>query len=561
MDSVNGPGSRPTKQDKASGSSEKKTAEPVTRTHKFRNVKKVAVNEPTSGLKSRKRRRKPQSRAFQQLRAKIQPATTAPQIKASELNARAVSESRVFTSEELFAAAGAQNDQENTLKVLGRMLNNYSAEVLSSNSKLASAEKVIITLKLRESARQFLAQKEHELTQPFISQAQSQQRIMATYQLLAQIELQIHQLAGNDRASYSQKCCKLLCHDIKHQGGKLLAELYRQPGVMEGVIGEMEYSDVLRFANACAGGKIEISDPAQIQALSRGVWQALQRMDSDEIKQQVDSFNFTRGNFSQEISVTGNKTYDQGREYCVVMNRLLSENQTPAELAIALHQSHVDGHLTMNMLDELVEEKANMMSRNFTSQSQADEVVAKLDRKAVATMQVAKTLPNLNPDIDNPGDVLLIGKINQFDSMLKGDKSGKDKEFQAFILCWDEIRFDAMPAYNKRHKRNALVDTDSVMSKELAKISPKFLTSLDGAKGDTDQVRELLKKNDLRKAPDELEFTMAMKMAEQSDNPLRRARLKHIAAQDCLYRYFEQRVGVETPHPPQKTESHRNRKT
>lgn len=560
MDSMDGASSKPPVQDIAPKPSEQEPDKPVSGAHKFRKVKKVASSEPTSGLKGSKRKRRPESRAFEQLRAKIKPATTATQIKASELNALAVSESRVFSKKELFAAAGAEFGQGKTLRALGKMLDKYNAEVVSPNCKLTPAEKTIKTLKLREEARDFLARKEHELTRPFKLHAQSKQRIMATHQLLGQIEVLFHQQAGSDKAAYSQDCCELLCDDIENNRSELLISLYQQPGVLEDMIGEMEYSDVLHFGEAQARARVEISEPDHIRALSKGVRKVLQRMSSDDIKHHVDTFNEERGGIPQKISVTGNRAYDRGREYCTTMNILLATNETVTELGVALHQSYVDGHLMLNMVDELTEEKTNTMVRGFDTQPQVDEAAAGISKKAMKEMHVTQQLPELKPDVKKRPDVLWLSKICQFDAMLKGDTTGKDDGFRNFVRCWDEIRFKAIPAYNQRHNKDGLVHTDGSLSKELAKISPAFLEELDSAKGNEEQVRVLLKKTGLYKAPDKLEFKAAMKMADQSDNPLRKARLRHIACQDCLYRYFEQRAGVEIPLIPPKPESLRSRK-
>ena len=558
MNSVDGPGSKPQVQDLPPQTPPEKPEAPVSGNHKFRKVKKLASSEPTSGLKGPKRKKKPHSRAFEQLRAKIKPATAATQIKATELNAKAVSESRVFSKKEFFAAAGAQYGQGKSLKTLGKMLDKYNAEVQSPSSKLSPAEKVVRTLKLRKEAKEFLAKKEHELTQVFKLHAQSKQRIMATHQLLGQVELLTQQLVSTDRAAYSQDCCEMLCDDIENHGAELLIELYLQPDVLEGVIGEMEYSDLLHFAESQAIAHVEITEPDHVRALSRGVRQVLLRMSSDDIKHHVDSFNTERGGITQEVQVTGNLAYDRGREYCTAMNMLLATNETVAELGVSLHQSYADGHLTMNMLDELTEEKANVMVRSFDTQNQVDEAAAGISKEAVAGMHVTKHLPKLNPDAHKRPDVLWLSKISQFDAMLKGDTSGKDNGFQKFVRCWDEIRFQAMPTYNQRHKKDGLVDTNGTLSKELAKLSPDFLDELDAAAGNADQVRVILKKVGLRKAPDKLEFKAAMKMADQSENPLRKEHLGHLACQDCLYRYFEQRAGVEIPLIPPKPESLRS---
>lgn len=559
MDSVDGPRSKPPEQDIAPKPPEKKPGEPVSGTHKFRKVKKMA-GDATQDLKSRARKKKPHSRAFEQLRAKIKPATSATQLKASQLNAKAVSKSRVFSSKELFAAAGASYGQGKSLRALGKMLDKYNAEVVSSNSQLTPAEKVIRTLTLHAEAQKFLAKKEHELDQVFKLHAQSKQRIMATHQLLGQIQLLVPQQVGSDRTSFSQECCKLLCNDLRNHRAELICELYQQPSILEGLLAEMEYSDVLRFADAHAEAQIEVVGPDQITALSRGVWKSLHTMSSENIKHHVDSFNAKRGKHATQLNVTGNPIYDRSREFCTTMNILLTANNTVTELGVALHQSHVDGHLTMNMLDELTEEKANMQGRNFAEQNQANEATAKLDRKKMRKMHVAKHLPSLKPNSDNPVDVLWLGKINQFDLMLKGDVSGNDRSFQNFVHCWDEIRFQAMPAYSARHEKDGLVETNGIMSKELGKITPQFLEELDHAKGNAEEVRMLLEKVGLHKVPDELNFVMAMEMADKSDNPLRKQRLKHHAAQDCLYRYFEQRAGVDIPLIPPKPASLLSRK-
>ena len=554
MDSVDGSNSKPPVQDLDSKRPEKKPEAPVSGRHKFRKVEKMS-GEATSGLKSTRRKKKPHSRAFERLRAKVKPATAASQLKASQLNAVAVSQSRTFSSKELFAAAGAQLHQGKSLKALGKTLDKYNAEVLSPNSKLTQAEKVIKTMQLRAEANAFLARKEHELDQFFKRHSQSKQRIMATHQLLGQVELLTRKQIDSDRTTFSQACCKLLCNDMREHSADLVCELYQRPGALGGLLAEMEYSDVLRFAEAHAKAQIEVTDPDHIKALAQGVWLSLHKMSSEEIKHHVDAFNAERNDLGAKLNVSGNPAYDRGREFCTAMNILLTANNKVTELGVALHQSHIDGHLTMNMLDELVEEKANMAGRSFAEQAEADKAAAGLDQERMREMHVAKHLQSFKPDADEPVDVMWLGKMNQFDAMLKGDISGKDDEFQDFVRCWDEIRFRAMPDYNERHEKDGLVETNGVMSKELAKISPTLLRELDQAKGDTEQVRVLLKEAGLRKAPDKLEFKVAMKVADQSGNTLRKERLKHIAAQDCLYRYFEERAGVEIPVIPPKSQS------
>ena len=291
------------------------------------------------------------------------------------------------------------------------MLDKYNAEVLSPDSTLTPVEKFITTLKLREEAKDFLARKEHELTRPFRSRAQSKQRIMATNQLLEQIDVLVQQQTGADRTTFSHDCCKLLCDDIKNNRAELLTGLYQKPGVLEGMMSEMEYSDVLHFAEAQARERIEVSEPGHIQALSKGVRQVLHKMSSDDIKHQVGTFNKDRGGFSEEVNVTGNTDYDRGREYCTAMNILLAANETVTELGIALHQSYADGHLTMNMLDELTEEKANVMVRDFDNQTQVDEAAAGINKQTVGDMHVAKQLPGLKPDANKREDILWLSKI------------------------------------------------------------------------------------------------------------------------------------------------------
>ena len=383
---------------------------------------------------------------------------------------------------------------------------------------------------------------------------------MAAHQLLGQLQLVLVNQTESDRTAYSKDCCRMLCDDIEHQGAELLSELYLHPGVLEGMLSTMAYSDLLRFAEAHGTGNIEVTDPTQIQILANSAWKVIKKLSSDEIKQHFQNFKAGQGDNTSEVEVTGDPAYDRSREFCAVMNQLLTANTTAIELGIALHQSHENGHLTMNMLDELMELKASMMGREFADQATADTAVAGMNKKTLRKMYVAKELQTFKPDCDNPVDVLWLGRINMFDSMLKGDIKGKNKSFRNFVRCWDEIRYRAMPAYNAHHKKDSLVETDGTFSKELGKVSPQLLDQLDQAKGDTEQVQVILKKMGLRKAPDKLSFTDAIREADKSDNPLRKQRLKHLAAQDCLYRYFEQRAGVEIPLIPPKPESLRAKK-
>ena len=158
MDSVDGAGRKPPVQDASQKQVKEKPEPEVSGTHKFRKVRKMA-GSPTSGLKTRTRKKKPESRAFEKLRSKVKPATKATQLKASSLNAKAVSEARLFSAKELYSAAGAEQEQGKSLKKLGRLLNKYNAEVLAPDSQLSPAEKVMITLQVSGTGRGLSCQK------------------------------------------------------------------------------------------------------------------------------------------------------------------------------------------------------------------------------------------------------------------------------------------------------------------------------------------------------------------------------------------------------------------
>ena len=96
MGSVDRPGSKPPEQGLTPQSPETTPEEPVRGTHGRRKVKKQDSSESTDGLKNPERKKKIHSKALEKLRSKIKPTTVAPQIKASELSTKAVTESRIF---------------------------------------------------------------------------------------------------------------------------------------------------------------------------------------------------------------------------------------------------------------------------------------------------------------------------------------------------------------------------------------------------------------------------------------------------------------------------------
>ena len=337
-----------------------------------------------------------------------------------------------------------------------------------------------------------------------------------------------------------------LHNDLQHNAGKVVTQLLQHPELMEQVLSHFSYPDLLPFLDTFSLSKsITSITPRQVQALTKSCHKVLSKLSSQEIKTHHQAFLQSKGSIESSIIVTGNDEYDRNSEFSWLMNYALDLTPTPREMGIAVYQAYRQKHLTMNMLDEMTELKALGLTMAFTDPSTMAQAAANIDMEAMKSMHVAKQVENIDLAQPKTKDVLWLSKACQFEYLLNGDQSRPDTRYRDFIKCWEKLRFDFIPSYNQEHKKDSLVELNKNMSIELANISPAWLKRLDAASGSPQQVATILAETRWQKMPDSTDFNALYNEASTLDDRELKAQIKKTATQDCLYRYFERRAGVE----------------
>ena len=512
--------------------------------------RKVAARKgsPTTGLRTGKGKKSGQS-YFRTILAKVRPVKT-PLLSPAQATAVATQDGKTLSSETLYLVSGASSRPGKHLKALGAELDRYNQEVCSELSSLSPFEKTMRTLELKEKVQTYLERKEKETTLFYKSKEQAQQRIAAANALEKQLGVFFQQQvaqAGTERKSFSKELCDCLCHDIQKNRAKLFATLFREPKVIKTLVSQMELRDLHQFARV-HGQIVELSDPDGVKALTSACWNVVKHLDSEQIKEQIALFYQDTHALADVPKLTGNPDIDRRAEFLELMRILLDVNVGTEEAATSTYQAYKDGFLTMNLLDEMLDAKIAEFGYHLEDQQQVDEAVKKLDYDTVTQLHVCELIPGLEVDADKRAQVFALAKLHGFAAMLEVDESGDmDSEYSNFVRTWDQIRYKAIPDYNLLHQKDGLVDVNLLLSRELVKITPQWLTELDAATGDPKKVEALLKKAGLRKAPDHFKFKDAIKKAQKDDKEEQAARFEQAAVQDCLYRYFELRSGVTIP--------------
>lgn len=502
---------------------------------------------PTKGLKSDSGR-KPKKNFFRSILAKAKPIKKTS-FSATQITAVATEEGKLLSSDRFYLVSGVKSHPGKHLKALGKELDRFNAEVCSEFSPLSPFEKTMRTMELREKTEAFLERKEQETTRLFKRKGQAQQRIAATKALIKQLDTFLARQPDGDRRTYSKELCDTLCDDIKRNGSKLLLKLSHKPETMEKLIAKMELRDLHRFAEA-HGENPGITDPEYIKAMTRACWNVVKDLSSEQMVEQYKLFHQDRQTTFHAIKQSGNSEDDRRTEFTEVMRNLLNSYTGTDEVSTAIYQCYQDGLLTINMLDEWPEGKAVALMMDMSCSQQAvDTEIAGLDYDLVTSLHASRTIPTLEVNVDDNGEqILTLGKLIALQGLFKADQSGdKNSEYSNFVRTWDQLRYQVIPDYNQYRQQDGLVDMNPTLSRELTRITPKFVSEIDAASKDSREVEAILKRTGWQKAPDSFEFKQQIKQARRGGNTDQVKKLEQLAAQDCLYRYFEQRGLVNIP--------------
>ena len=497
-------------------------------------------SEPTSGLRSKSETWEKLKGRLKKAWIKVRPAPSQSYLKNQLAAMQALTAERVFTAEEFSSAAGHPLKARGQLRTLTDMIDRYDSEVASSDSTLSRKEKAIRTLELQVAARKFLA------TQPKGSIKSSRQARETTESLLRQIDLLLYK----HKADFSGSLRQWLCDDIENHGGEHLQSLYERPELLESIVSSLEYHDLLVFIDT-HGKHVTLSEPEHISLMTRAIWQVISQLDSHQLLQHRDAYT-TEMKLPDTRPMTGDISFDRNQELCAVMGALLSEQIDAVELGMAVYQSYQDGHLTMDMLEGMLQHKNLTMPMALADDSAlAEEVYARLDQSALKKMHIGSYLESLSTDRTPKKARFYLYKLNEFDILLKADPSRKDMAYRNFVFCWDDLRNRFMPEYNQRHQKETLVETGGVLSQELAKFTPEMLRQLDKRPVRREAVSHILQQTGWQKSPDHFDFKKALEQAKEIENGNHSKAtveaIKHQAAQDCLFRYCEQRAGITFP--------------
>ena len=450
---------------------------------------------------------------------------------------------RTLSAKEFCQISGGSPGKDKELGKLCHKLDRFNKEVAAKRSFLSPMEQVLRTLKLRQEVVKYY---DHKREHAGLFSTRVKKRMQAADLAIANLDRLLPRFIHRDQTSFSANMAETLCSDLKQDKGRLVSHLFQNPELMERILSNLSYIDLLSFIDQL-GLSVSVTDPYQIEALTRATRHVLSKLSSADIKYQREQFLLARGDSGVHVMVTGNDEYDRNYEFSWLMNHALDPTPSPKEMGVALFQAYRQGHLTMNMLDEMSELKAQGFTMELSDPVILKQAVSDIDKDGMKSMQVTQKLGEFDPDSYEPADLLWFSKACQFDFMLKGDYPLPNKRYRDFIKTWDQLRFSAIPDYNTRHGREDLVILDKKMSVELAKISPAWLKKLDFAAGQPDKVARVLAETGWQKVPDGTSFQKLLIDASQIDDKEMKQQMKKLALQDCLYRFCEQRAGVELP--------------
>ena len=107
------------------------------------------------------------------------------------------------------------------------------------------------------------------------------------------------------------------------------------------------------------------------------------------------------------------------------MNTFFDKNAELTEMGQIAHQAHKDGHLTMNMLDELMEQKSTVLAMSIVDEGVAERISRQIDHDLVRSLHVSQRLEQFTPDTEDPEYLLWLSKVNQFHALLELSLSHK----------------------------------------------------------------------------------------------------------------------------------------
>ncbi|WP_263322213.1 hypothetical protein [Endozoicomonas sp. Mp262] len=469
----------------------------------------------------------------------------------------AVNEGRLITPEEFYGIAGKPNaigDVE--YKQLGKLLQGCQG-VFSDVGKAALplAEVFAKVLDLREKAQAFV-----EKYGGRRKSDKHNERIRAVESLLFVID---ESVLANKKAS--QVLCDSLGQGAADLTGKrLLKSLFSQPRVFRKLLSTMSLVELLTFSNACQ--RIKQNDCRVASAFMSGASNALSRLSSAEIKRQYELYLQSTQDENATYSVSDNSSLERNRVLMDIARSFFDGEGTSTDVvAAALYQSYQDGNLTMSMLDQVSESAAIPFGFVYGDPESAPEALIQLEQdfkdQGMQSLEIGKDFfsfleecrkdPNLL--LKNPKYAGTFLKIKQSAIMLAGEPGSHNDGYRDFVQEWDKLRFRVMPDYNNAHGKDDLVDT-VVLSLEAFKITPDWLKRLNAAQGNLQEVRSLLNEMGWRKSPDHINFRHQLKVASSEES---KGRVKALACQDCLFRYFAKRAGFEpavlSPDPQRKS--------
>ena len=450
---------------------------------------------------------------------------------------------RTLSAKEFCQISGGSPDKDKELASLCLKLDLFNKEIASGKSVLSPTEQVQRTLTLRQEVVKYY---EHKRDHSGLFSFRIKKRMQAADLAIAHLDGLIPRFMRRNPASFSADMAKAMCNDLKQDRGVFVTHLFQNPELMEVILSNFSYVDLMIFMDQL-GLTIPLTDSSQIEALTKSTRHVLSQLSSTEIKFQREQFLKARGDSGVHVMVTGNSEYDRNYEFSWLMNHALDPTPSPREMSIAMYQAYRRGHLTMNMLDEMSELKAQGFTMALSDPNTLRQAASHIDKDAMKSMQVVQKLGGFDPNPNSPSDILWFSKICQFDFMLKGDYPLPNKRYRDFIKTWDRLRFSTIPDYNTRHGREDLVILDKKISLELAKISPAWLKKLDYAAGNPGKVAQVLAETGWQKVPDGTRFNKLLIDASQIDDKEMKQQMKKLALQDCLYRFCEQRAGVELP--------------
>ena len=515
----------------------------------IRSVKKSKARK-IKGLRTKYRKIKPAGSRIRKARTIAAKAT----LRAAQTSAKAIKHSRVLSSAEFLKAAGNPPRPNKQMVHLCVMLDKYNKEVASPESQLAPAEKVLRTLEIRQATQDFADRQISDSMKFYRRSSQARKRLLATNAVSNQLEVLLPRLISQDKAKCSKEMCTFFCEDIKINRGDYFKQFYRQPKLLKTVISHMELADLTHLATT-HGAKRTETHPAHVNLIASAAYTAISQLSSEEMKEQQERYNREYTKYPEEAHVSGDLPYDQSKKFCELMNIFFDRNAELTEMGQVAHQAYKDGHLTMNMLDELMEQKSTVVAMSIVDEGVAEQIAGRIDPDLVKSLHTTQLMSQITPDTDDPEYLLWLSKVNQFQALLEGGAPDSPQEYSDFVHTWDQLRFKAIPAYNASHKKDNLVELDTHMSRELAKVTPTMMSELEDAAGDPVAVGKLLAKTRWRKVPDDFSFPAAISKARKGDNEALADKLKLLATQDCLFRFFEARAEVELPGIPLRRKS------